>query len=296
MDTKLVSLILAVSVGIIMIGTLLAPFVASTQTDIGDSVTYTNTTNSTNAYNYDYVDSVSFSATYDSAWTDITVNEQSVSALSGDSMLAIVSDGMSLQITTGGAALVLYYSESTSSVTLASSEGTITITFEDGDWTIVGGTSGTLYSGEYTWVVTFVEDGDYIAYNDNPTNVYNSGSASDFIIYGSVYTTGDLDTYYSYGNGSVTLGVSTYSGTVNLVNTLVDGTTDVYKCTTCNVTITDEDSDSSETFTPYRCLVKETVTGHESGGASYSILGIVPVVMILALLMMVIPYITKRDE
>lgn len=285
MKTNLLTLVVTLTLGVILCGSLLMPVIDDIQMTSGTPVTYTNVGLSVNPYHYDYVDSIDFTATAgDSNWTDITINGQEITLIS-DNMLAVISDVFSLQI---GATGKLEWSLSEETIIAGSysnSEGTLKITFANGEFEVVGGTTGTLHSGEYSWVVTYVEDGSYVAKNSNPTGAYCDGKADNFILYSSIYTTGDLDTFYSYGKGVLSLGVSTYTGSVNLTTTLVDGTTDIYKVSTCNITITDPDSEDSETFTPYRALIKETITGHSTSGAAHSLYAAIPIILIIGLVL-----------
>lgn len=298
MKNNILGVLVGIVIGVILIGSILAPTIEGIQKTAGDEITYTNSMNSKNKYHYDYVDSVDFSATYDtdnSRWSDLTVNGTTIELID-DYMLAILSDGYSLQIGTAGQLSPNIPTDpATSASSYSGTERTIDIVFNGGEWSVTGGSSGVIYSGTYTWVVTYVEDGKYIARNGNPTNFYNSGDASDFIIYSGYYSTGDLDTFYAYGDGKLSIGVQNYTGTVNLNNTLVDGTTDIYKCVTCTMTITDTSTDDSETYTPYRCLVKETVTGHATSGAAYSMYGAIIILAIATLLIIGVRIITNRD-
>lgn len=285
MKTNLLTLVVTLTLGVILCGSLLMPVIDDIQMTSGTPVTYTNVGSSVNLYHYDYVDSIDFTATAgDSNWTDITINGQEITLIS-DYMLAVISDVFFLQIGTSGQLEWGLGDETNIVGSYSKSEGTLKITFANGEFEVVGGTTGTLHSGEYSWVVTYVEDGSYVAKNGNPTGAYCDGKADNFILYSSIYTTGDLDTFYSYGKGVLSLGVSTYTGSVNLTTTLVDGTTDIYKVSTCNVTITDPDSEDSETFTPYRALIKETITGHSTSGAAHSLYAAIPIILIIGLVL-----------
>lgn len=285
MKKNLLTLVVTLTLGVILCGSLLMPVIDDIQMTSGTPVTYTNVGSSLNPYHYDYVDSVDFTATAgDSNWTDITVNGQEITLIS-DYMLGLISDVISIQIGDFGQIRWELSAETITGGSYSISEGTLKATFANGEFEIVGGTTGTLQSGEYSWVVTYVEDGSYIARNGNPIGAYCDGKADNFILYSGNYTTGDLDTFYSYGKGALSLGVSTYTGSVNLTTTLVDGTTDIYKVSTCNVTITDPDLEDSETFTPYRALIRETITGHSTSGAAHSLYAAIPIILIIGLVL-----------
>lgn len=270
-------------IGLVMVAGLVIPIVDDAQAHVGDRVTYTNSMNSTNHYHYDYVKEVKLTAEAGASnWTNIVVNGQDISVIN-DYMLAIISDGFSLQIGGSGQLSPTMATDPYEGApgNFSISEQTLTIEFKNGHWTVTGGVSGVIYEGDYTWVVTYSENGRYIARNGNPTNFYNNGSPEDFILYGGIYTSGELDTYYAYGMGKLTTGVSNYDGSVSMINTKVDGTTDVYRCSTCSVTITEDEV--SENYTPYRALVKETIYGHEDRGSNYVMIGIIPLLAIVCL-------------
>lgn len=286
MKTNLLTLVVTLTLGIILCGSLLVPIIDDVQMTAGDPVTYTNVGQSGNDYRYDYVDSIEFTATAaDSYWTDIKINDQAIAPLTNDYMMAILSDTYYIQIGQAGQIAWGYIGNAINNGTYSNTEGTLSITLANGEIEVTGGTTGTLYTGEYTWAVTIVENGTYIAKNSNPANAYCDGKVENFILYSGNYTSGDLDTFYAYGKGTLTLGVTTYTGSVNLTATLVEGTTDVYKVSLCNVTINDPDNNDSETFTPYRALIKETVTGHEASGAAYSLYAAIPIIVIIGLVL-----------
>lgn len=299
MKANILTLAITLTLGVILAGSLLMPVIEDTQETIGPEVTYNNYVMTSNSYRYDYVDSVDVTATASATEGinyDYVINDQNITLIS-DYMLAVLSDGFSLQI--GGAGQFAYakttdpYSSSYSNPT-PNTYPTVTLKMADGEWILKGGDTE-IASGTYTWIVTFVENGKYVAHNGSVVNAYCHKSPDDFIVYGSAYTSGDLDTYYAYGNGSMFWGVSDYEAKLNWAATLVDGTTDIYKVTSCNVTVSD--GENSETFTPYRCLYLYEVTGHAASGAAYSLLGALPIIVIVGLVLAATAAImVKRDD
>jgi len=295
MNTKLITIVLTLVVGIILAGSVLMPVLNDAKKTIGDEVTYTNYLMTSNQNHYDYVDSVELTATAsetDGISYDFVINGNPITLIS-DYMLAVASDGVVIQIGNAG-----QFACSTNLETYASEPNlnpttypTVTLTMNNGEWSLNAGDT-VLKSGVYTWVVTYKENGRYVAHNSSVVGAYCHETPSDFIVYGGGYSSGDLDTFYSYGQGKLTVAVSDYEGTLNWNTTLVDGTTDVYQVTTCNITISDGEND--ETYTPYRCLYLYEVTGHEAGGASYSLLGAIPVIVIVALIVAAIGMVAIR--
>lgn len=271
------------------------PVIGATQENIGDSVTYNNYMTQSNQYRYDYVDSLTLIATAsesEDAQYDYVVNDQPI-ALINDYMISVLSDGYCMQIGNAGQ---FAYNVPTDPYTTNSNPNpttypTVTLTMANKEWTLMGGETE-IASGTYSWLVTYVENGKYIAHNGAVTGAYCHKNPNDFIIYGSTYTSGDLDTYYAFGNGVMNCGVSDYTLTLNWGASKVDGTTDIYKVTSCNLTVTD--GENSETFTPYRCLYLYEVNGHQSSGAMYDIYGLIPLIVAVGLLMFAITAILIR--
>ena len=295
MNNKLIPLVITLVVGIILAGSVLMPVLNDARKTIGDEVTYTNSIVSNNQNRYDYVDSLELVATASETsgiQYDFALNGNPIT-LSTDYMIAILSDGFSLQIGNGGQfSLMLKLDPYSPSPTFSpSTSPEIKISMNNGEWSIVDGDTS-VATGTYTWVVTFVENGRYVAHNGSVNGAYCHETPKDFIMYGSTYTSGDLDTYYAYGNGEMVLGDSTYTGTLNWAASLVDGTTDVYKVTTCTITVSD--GETSESFTPYRCLYLYEVAGHEASGASYSLLGAIPIIVIAALIVAAVGMVAVR--
>ena len=295
MKTNALTLIITLVVGVILAGSLLGPVISDAQKTIGDEVTYTNSMTSSNQYRYDYVDSLELTATAsetDGVSYDFVINGKEITLI-GDYMLAVASDGIVIQIGTAGQFAYSTYMETYASEPNLSptTYPEVTLTMSGGSWSLKAGDT-TLKDGTYTWIVTYKDDGRYVAHNSSVVGAYCHETPSDFIVYGGGYSSGDLDTFYSYGQGKLTVAVSDYEGTLNWNTTLVDGTTDVYKVTTCNITISD--GENNETYTPYRCLYLYEVTGHESGGASYTLIGAIPIMVIVALLMLAVGAIAYR--
>ena len=296
MNKNLIMTVLGLTIGVLVLSTVLVPIVGEAQKNAGETVTFTNPLNSVNKYHYDYVDEITLTASdlvSGRTYSTYVVNGENI-AIINDYMLAVLTDTVSIQIGTEGQFSMVVSTDPYSATADPAGQTTLTFTAKNGNWKLEGSNAGTIYEGTYSWAVTYVPDGEFIARNGNPTNFYNSGNPSDFILYSGQYTSGELDTFYAYGNGAITCGVSEYSGTVNFNNNVkVDGTTDVYRIGSVNVTISD--GVDTETFTPYRSLVKETIIGHEDKGAAYSIYAVIPVLMIVALMVYAISVIRNRD-
>ena len=290
MDPKhLTAVIVSAILGVILLVTVVAPIVSEGMKTTGDPVTYTNYLMSSNQNRYDYVDSVELTATAsetEGISYDFVIDGNPITLIS-DYMLAVASDGIVIQIGTAG-----QFAYSTNLETYASEPNlnpttypTVTLTMDNGEWSLNAGDT-VLKSGVYTWAVTYKENGRYVAHNSAVTGAYCHETPEDFIVYGGGYSTGDLDSFYAYGNGKLTIAVTEYTGALNWNVAKVDGTTDIYRITTCNLTVTD--GENSETFTPYRCLYLYEVTGHATSGSLYSMLGIIPIVVAIGIVLGVV--------
>lgn len=146
---------------------------------------------------------------------------------------------------------------------------------------------------KWAYVISSLEDGAYMSAQLTTNSYYAKLNSTDVILAGN-YTTGNLDTGYYYGKDGVLTVVNTsYTGSVNFTQTKTNGTTDIYD-TLLTVTISDGVDD--ETFSPYRALVPYQVTGHESAGAAYSLYGVLPIMVIAAVVIGVVGLILIRRE
>lgn len=133
------------------------------------------------------------------------------------------------------------------------------------------------------WLVYADENGTMnIGTLSSPTTPFYTSLTDKLIILGNVYTTGDNDTFYSYYDGILTVNDEyADNSSVDISRTLADGYADIYE-TTVIVNVGDE------SFTPYFILAPKTVNGHESGGAMFSIMGLLPLIVGVGLLLFVV--------
>lgn len=295
---KLTAVIVSAVIGVIMLVTIAAPIVSDAQITAGNPTTYNNYVMSSNSYRYDYVDSVELTATASTTSGisyDYVINGKPIE-LVNDYMISVISDGYVMQI--GNSGQFSYHCITDPFINESSlspnTYPTVTLTMENGEFSLMGGTTE-IATGTYSWIVTYVDNGRYVAHNGSVVSAYCHKTPNDFIMYGSTYTSGELDTFYAYGQGRITTGVSAYTTTLNWDNTIVDGTTDVYKVTQCDLTVSD--GENSETFTPYRCLYLYEVSGHESSGSLYSMLGIIPIVIAIGIVISIIGmvFVSRND-
>jgi hypothetical protein len=117
----------------------------------------------------------------------------------------------------------------------------------------------------------------YVAPDVGTYDLVLVSSYKDIVALGA-YTSGDNDTMYRLVNGVLTIG-GAFDHSFNVETSLYEGTTDIYKIDNLTITI------GGESFTPYYVLVPVEVSGHATSGATYTILSVVPIVVVAGLIM-----------
>lgn len=251
-------------VGIIIVMVVLIPITSDLQKSVGDEITYNNDLESTNRYGI--VKDGEY--TYNSeGWY---FNGEKISDMVNAPL--IESD----KIYVGGYSGTTLFTFAVYSATSASyrSSSTPLTMIISGNTCTISTTSEVLYSGEFDWMYVKSADGPY-CFKQGSADAY-ANSINDFV-YCGIYTTGENNTYYYAIDGQAH---STQYENAELNNglVLVDGTTDIYKG---HNTITID----GETFTPFWWLVKEEINGHEASGTNYTILGVIPVFVLLGIVL-----------
>ena len=279
MKTNVLTLIITMVVGIILAGSLLGPVISDAQTTLGSPTTVTNTGINSNPisfwdgeameYEWDYVNKI------------LTLNDEPLT-LSANQMLF-------------GTDTFAIWTRANSTARLAALGDTIDVTNSnfsavinsDGTYTLTRGT--TVYEGTISWGIYQDENGtENLVQGVRSSNGYMTSTANDVIILGNLYSTGDNDTYYAYYNGVLTVDEQyAEESSVTVTKTLVDGYTDIYAT---NVTV----NVGEESFTPYYAVVPGTVSGHLASGGAYSLVGAIPILVIVALLMVAVGAIALR--
>lgn len=309
METKnLVGMILAVTVSLIVAGVVLVPSVDAMRVTAGDETTLYNN-GAVVLREAESGDVLLAESVYDSdsSATSTTwyLNDEVVTNPTGGIVswnVGLLSDGLYLQIyNSSNSAMGIYYDMSASTPTAnyigaASStytERSFSITFGDSEITVTITASGTssTYTFDYTWayVMCPYADGEYCTALAGGVGYVSE--ADDVILCGA-YTSGDFDTMYYYKDGETYVSNSAYTMTVDIDTEITEGTTDIY---TATVSVDMTDGTDTETFTPYRILVPYAVDGHATSGAVYDVLGVLSVVVILAILMVAVRFVTQRD-
>lgn len=282
MDNKygLIGVVLTVLIGVILIGSVMAPSITAIQKTAGDEVTVTNSTITDN-FNYKKWTGeetiISYTGGNLSTTGEYTINGES-SGLTFSSVQRIVLASDEFSIRTGGSSSTgpilliqtIYANnniQGTAFTFTVSTDGTYTLTYASNE-----------YTGTITWMVYATADGT-LNLGQMPLNSesFYTSPRNDIIILGSVYITGENDTFYSYYNGDLTVAPDYADvSSIDISTSPAEGYIDIYD-TTVTLTIGDE------SFTPYYILAPIDVTGLEEGGAAYTLYGIIIVLFIIVL-------------
>lgn len=276
MKNNLLTLIITLVVGVILAGSLLAPVVADARTTTSTEVNYTNEETTFRMAEASEIVTLTLSS------GTVTLNGVAVEKVSNSNIL--LSDAVSLdQFQYQGNWLNrMWFKDSTALQYPSAFE----LTFENGtvSGTVTISDATTSIDTTYSYLFYADSEGDYIQMtnNDWANGVYLNNTNQ--LILSGLYTTGENDTTYSYVDGVFTTG-GDYTGSVELTTEKVG--MDVIKATALTVTIGDE------TFTPFRALVPMTIVGHTETSIS-SLLGVIPIMVIVAILMTAIGAIAYR--
>lgn len=305
MNNKLIPLIMTLVVGIILAGSLLVPVLSDAQKTIGPETTLTNNSLIVlrELENGDVLECVR-TVTGDTATDVWTLNGETVAGPTGGANswnVGLMSDGIYLAVNAeSNSAVASWYSMNATTTNpsylsgggssgahygIVALDGTITIYSDYGSESPT-----TITTKTYTWgyVVCPYADGEYCAAVPHGVGLVKS---PDQVILCGAYTTGDLDTMYYYKDGQTYVSETAYTMTANIATAVHTGTTDIYDAT---VSVDIANGDDVESFTPYRILVPYEVTGHKASGASYSLLGAIPIIVIAALIVAAIGMVAVR--
>ena len=273
---RITGLVIALVIGGLLVGGLLAPTVAGIQDTVGDKITKSN-----QVYTGYYIEP---SAEYEliinaDGWT-----ANGVSLTNQNYRQLVFADTFVVQANTNIDSTAFGYimaEDMTAPRYLyVTDNAEYTITFNDKTMTVVKtGTDAPVYTKTYNWAFTACGAGEPNAWG----TITRVGTNNAFILNDSqfylsgYYYTGENKTFYSYHNGNSYTGE--YEGNVTFEKEKVAGTTDIYNITQMTVTI------GGEEFNPYLILVPLSVTGHATAGPYYVMFG---VLTLLAIVMLVV--------
>lgn len=299
MDNKVIAVIMGLFVGVLLVGSVLVPIVESSKSTI-EPITEYNVGTGQTYREAKAGDVLKFVGTYnDGVRTyEWTLNDKGVMNASYlDWEIGLFSDAFWIQIypesNSSGAMWKTLADPSTgnyvgANASTPNSEWIITFGESTITWSYVGAGVNTPATAEYDYTWAFVpcvyEDGGYMCSTITDGVLAILNDPKDVVLCGS-YTTGEIDTGYTYYKGVA----KTYTSGITAEYTpdyeLRNGTYDLYDV---DIKFTVSDGASTEEFNPYKALVPYKVTGHADNGASINLLGVIPVIVILALLSMAV--------
>ena len=293
MNNKLIPIVMALVVGIILAGSVLMPV-------LNDATKTSDTFQNSGSGLYAYIsenDTYTLTWSYDNP-TKVIVNGQELNAVAGNEALAMGDFCVRMQPTSSG--YVQYIAPSGNVTSNASDSATFSMSYENGTLTIIG-KSGTetlttdgFYalspSGNYTMKATTTA-----AYMNADTPLLVMGITS----VGSQWNTGFMVT------GTVTdYTVEQWNGTTEFVIsdetsdiTKVDGYKDLYTLKQFQWKV--DNSGTPQTVTYNYFLVPTTVSGeldNHLNPAEIAIMNAIPVMVIIALLIVAVGVVARRND
>lgn len=296
---KLIEASIFTAIGVLVFASLLMPVVSDAMTENGDPITLTNTSpivlrEAKAGDVLECVRTVTDGVAMDS-WTLNGVEAIGPAGQTDAWNVGLLSDGIYIQVNgRTNSAVGQWYNITDSSPSLHYLSGGgnngahYGVEFTEDTITLYGayGTESqtTIATVSYTWayVVCPYANGEYCAPLSGGVGIVKN---ADQVILCGAYTTGDFDTMYYRIGGVDWVSNSSYEMNTNVTLALHENTTDIYDAT---VSVSMTDGDDTETFTPYRILVPYQVSGHATSGALYDMLGVLPIVVIVALILGVI--------
>lgn len=290
MNVKSLGMIVGAVIAIVLFSSVLLPIVSDAQKDLGTPVTATNTAG---AYLYSEWDGSDMTIEYVAATglpDGLTINGETTgltfsrtpSILIASNDFAVRTGGSSSQ---GAIPVINYLGETATS----SSNRSFTIEITDGAYSLTVSNVEVL-TGTIDWLIVADVEGDLGISQVPQSEPFYMSESDNFIVLGSIYVTGENDTFYSYYNGDLTVNADYADvSSISISKELAEGFTDIYD-TTVIVTI------GEETFTPFYILAPLSVSGHAASGANYSLVGVIPIIVIVGIILAVIGVALTRYE
>lgn len=265
---KITGFVIALVLGAIMIGGMLAPTVAGIQETV-QPITKTN-----ESYEYVSLSNGDVNVTYDTGTFKVNDIVQNVPATNGQILFACdylivwfngtVPYGSYVNQASGIRNIAAF------DITVSESKLTASVTYDNN-------LTQTVTDQAISFSFYYDTTGEYSVFDMRYTSPYISKDA-DVTAVGTYYT-GTNKTFYWYYNG-VANGVSEdYTYSIDIQKSKTTGTNDIYNVTAVTYDI------SGETFTPFCMIVPKEIAGHATSGPAYAMFG---VITLLAIVMLVV--------
>lgn len=280
-NDKLIGLFVTLTVGIILVATLVVPVINSAETEYTE--TYANGSAEITQIYSDSPDDLTI--VFEADASTFTVNDVEYDAGTYTRWGIFASDALSIQIGSASGVDTLYIMQPSVAVTTGTlSEGFTLTATADGDLTLVYGSESTTITTTYNWMIYLDSDGSLVwasVSEDEPR-----------------YIKAETDVYvaYSFASGANYL---TYADGVAAKN----GTETTVEFTTSEVSGTDGEIleltavtfESSKTVTYLYVPVSVDYVSSENG-AAINLLFVIPLLLIVSLLVMVVRAINRPVE
>ena len=277
---KITGFVIALVLGSILIGGMLAPTVAGIQDTVGNPIAYNNGGAASGGAVFDEIKNDTI--VYEVSTTGVTVNGSPLTwNVESNWPTIIYTDGGYVTVRSTFEAVgfqkVNLETNSFDGINVNVVEGTPVIVTVGNNTVTVGENSFTFTKGYY-WTDSVSTDKYFLALDLTVrVGTWYVNDLTDLIAYG-MYTTGDNDCYYELINGALSTN-GEYTTGVNATLTKVNGTTDIYQLTDFTLSVGDE------SFTPYLCLIPAQIHGHATAGTYFVMFG---VITMLAIVMLVV--------
>lgn len=284
MKKNLIMVVLGLTIGVIVLSSVLVPVIDSARSTAGETVVYNNSVTG-----YPLTLTEESHITISNVGSDITYNINGVDTYSRSwtiNTYLFTTDVITFEFPVYSSTNIVNVRVADSNTFLQTNVNhTITVDYVGNVLTLViDGGLPTTY--DCSWAFVADKDGSYLQaargvsdpfYVNDPNELYLSGRYVDKNTFYSLYD-GDLEIIGAGATSDITYDIE-----------LVSGTTDIYAITDILVTIDDS------AFNPYTVIVPISVSGHKSAGATYSIYGVIPVLMLVALMVYAVSVIRNRD-
>lgn len=280
--TKIIGIVVALTVGVILTGSLLFPVLNDAQETAGDVETIVNSSSTHNSYqmglvtNETIVVKVSGGALY--------LNGETVPISHAGTVGSIAeSDVGYVGVRNNGASLYFFeYTETGLETHAINPDVEVTITATSISYSTDSFTATKVYSIGSNAPVKY-----QTAFNNSGSGPIYINSVDQVFGWG-VFTSGEVSQLIAFSGDSATS--ASYPVTVEYTTEKVDGYTDLYKLTSYSVTFNDGSSNVPS------MLIPVSVQAHEASGAIFSLYGAIGVVVIVALVMVAIGAIVIRRQ
>lgn len=290
---NLIKLIVGAALGVLLFASFAMPLLIDSQAISGDPITYTN--GGTSPLRMDYYEE-DFTMTY--ADDTVTLGDYSLERDTTDYRVMYWEYGRIVLNNSSASTDLIIYDYRTTTTTSITYACTIEYDFSESTITVVATSdSSTVTTITAETVMAIKEDGDYaFIASTSMSGVYYTQEAAEN------GTLGFLDTYTTYNDTTLEVvanidGVSVYglpdgteyTASVEVVGgSLVDGTTDVYTGGTPTFTIVIGDDTITEATYRFGQAALYEIDGHKSSGAMYDMVGLLPLLLVVALVLGII--------